>query len=268
MASNNGEPSSKRSRLEEGATNVRDIKLNMDRYDSACQEYSDDALVEIFELGLRVKKSASSYKKYSDDEIVKIFEMGLRVMESVSLTLGVNSKFVEDALDSQMKLVQESVERIEQQVNEQVKRVQEEVTQAVDSNMKNFTKNVDDLKEDVAKKVLPLDQLNRSISDSETRVSQMVGECTKKVDSICNSLERPKVKGTVGEREVINILKDRFPTFTVADVSTKPRSGDILVETPRQHRIMIEVKNRETSNVPRNEIDRFKKTSQALPMSK
>ena len=254
--------------MEEGATNVRDIKLNMDRYDSACQEYSDDALVEIFELGLRVKKSASSYKKYSDDEIVKIFEMGLRVMESVSLTLGVNSKFVEDALDSQMKLVQESVERIEQQVNEKVKRVQEEVTQAVDSNMKNFTKNVDDLKEDVAKKVLPLDQLNRSISDSETRVSQMVGECTKKVDSICNSLERPKVKGTVGEREVINILKDRFPTFTVADVSTKPRSGDILVETPRQHRIMIEVKNRETSNVPRNEIDRFKKNLASSPYVK
>jgi len=221
MACIDEEPSSKRSRWEEGqekATNVREIKLNMDKYDSACQEYSDDDLVQIFELGLRVKLSASSYQKCSDDDLVAIFELGLRVKESVSLTVDVKSNF-KDALDSHTKQVQECVKRMEENANKQVRTVEENATGQMQLVEQNVKKEVD-------------------------KQMQLV-------------LERPKVKGTVGEREVINILKDRFPNFTVTDVSTKPRSGDILVETTRQHKIMIEVKNRETSNVPQKEIDRF-----------
>ena len=57
MSVNYGEPPSKRSRGEMGF-GERTITLNMANYDRSVQYYSDDDLVEIFELGLKIKESA------------------------------------------------------------------------------------------------------------------------------------------------------------------------------------------------------------------
>ena len=76
---------------------------------------------------------------------------------------------------------------------------------------------------------------------------------------------QPKVKGSAAEKQVINILGERFPNFTVSDVSKQKGTGDILVETPRQSKIMIEVKNRPSGNVASTETDRFKEDLERFP---
>ena len=112
--------------------------------------------------------------------------------------------------------------------------------------------------DDVVSKVPPLDTLDKKIKDTEKKVVDDIKDCQNKLDVISSSLVKPSVKGLAGEKQVQNVLNEHFPGFTVTDVSTQPRKGDILVETTRQHKIMIEVKNRQSSNVPQTEIDRFR----------
>ena len=60
-------------------------------------------------------------------------------------------------------------------------------------------------------------------------------------------------------------LEEYFPNFLVKDVSRQPGKADILVVSLRQHKFMIEVKNRDSSNVPQSEIDRFKNNLASSP---
>ena len=185
MDSSYGEPSSKRPRSEL----VRHMKLDMARYDISVQ-------------------------KLSDEELVKIFELGLKVRESAILTVD-NQKMVEDALASKMKPVHDSVAKIEQQVFKQVEEVKKKVTQDVGEQMKEVKTNVKALKGDVtqrlttikdelsgrvdtvARKVQPLDilnstmnqsaqdikaQLSREIKESERWVASELTACKQKLN--------------------------------------------------------------------------------------
>lgn len=274
MASDNGEPSPKKSRSGEMGPSIRYIKLDMANYDSWVQDYSDNDLVKIFELGLKVKESAS-------------------------LRLEVNQKIVEDALDSKMKPVHDSVTRIEKQVEEQVKRVQENVADAVSTQMSKFSENVEGLKkkvsdhmttiedkltgrvDTVAQKVQPLDKLNSAITtsaesiktqvhqevqDSEIRVKEQLGEWKQKLDSISNSLEKPSNKGARAERNVITILKDHLQplNYTFLDTARDQGKGDIEAQTPNGHKIMIEVKQWEAA-LSRSVIEKFEKNLKCSP---
>lgn len=184
---------------------------------------------------------------------------------------------MEDALSSKMKPVHESVAKIEKKVNEEVQKVQENVTEKVGSQMSSFTTSVKGLKKDVsnhmteikdqltsrvdtvAKKVPALDTLNTSISNSatainthvtnavgssKTRVSKMLEEFNKKLDSISSSLEKPSNKGARAERRVIDILRMDLQglNYTFLDTAREPGKGDVEVQTPSGHKIMIEVK--------------------------
>lgn len=270
MESNYGEPSSKRPRSEL----VRHIKLDMAKYDISVQ-------------------------KLSDEELVNIFELGLQVRESAILTVD-TQKMVEDALASKMKPVHDSVAKIEQQVIKQVEEVKKKVTQDVGEQMKEVKTNVKDLKGDVtqhlttikdelsgrvdtvARKVQPLDilnstmnqsaqdikaQLSREIKESERRVASELTACKQKLESISTSLEKPSSKGARAERKVIEILKEQLPSFSCVDTSSKMGKGDIEVQTPNNHRIMIEVKNKKTS-VPKNEIESFEENLEKSPQFK
>ena len=274
MESGNGEPSPKRSRSGEMGPSVRYIKLDMANYDSWVQDYSDKDLVKIFELGLKVKESAS-------------------------LSLDVNQKIVEDALDSKMKPVHDSVERIEKQVGEQVKKVEENVANAVSTHLTKFTKNVEGLKKEVsehmttikdeltgrvdtvARKVQPLDILNSTISTSaesiktqlhqeiecsETRVKRELGEWKQKLDSISNALEKPSNKGARAERNVITILRDNLQplNYTFLDTSSHLGKGDIEAQTPNGHKIMIEVKQWAAA-LSKSEIEKFERNLKSSP---
>ena len=92
--------------MEEKEPSTRFIKLDMEKYDSSVQAYSDEDLIKIFELGLKVKESAS-------------------------LNLDVSQKI--------MKPIYETVTKIEEQVRTQVLKVQQDVNLKGNSNMTNST---------------------------------------------------------------------------------------------------------------------------------
>ena len=235
----------------------------------------------------------------SDEELVKIFELGLKVRESAILTVD-NQKMVEDALASKMKPVHDSVTKIEQQVIEQVKEVKKKVTQDVGEQMKEVQRNVEGLKGDVtkhlttikdelsgrvdtvARKVQPLDvlnstmnqsaqdikaQLSREIKESEGRVASELVACKQKLESMSTSLEKPSSKGARAERKVMDVLEENLASFSCFDTSSITGKGDIVVQTPNNHSIMIEVKNKKTS-VPKNEIESFEENLEKSPQFK
>ena len=270
MDSNCGEPSSKRARSE----HVRHIKLDLAKYDTSIQQLPDE-------------------------DLVKIFELGLKVRESAILTVD-NQKMVEDALASKMKPVHDSVAKIEQQVIKQVEEVKKEVTHDVGEQMKEVKRNVEGLKGDVSKhlatikdeltgrvdtvarKVQPLDflnstmnqsaegiktQLSKEIKESEVRVASELTECKRKLESISISLEKPSSKGARAERKVVEVLKEHLPSFSCFDTSSKTGKGDIEVQTPNNHSIMIEVKNKKTT-VPKNETESFEENLAKSPQFK
>lgn len=265
MSVNYGELPSKRSRGEM-SFGERTITLNMAKYDRSVQNYSDDDLVKIFELGLKIKESAV-------------------------LSINVNPKIVEEAINIEMQPVRDSLTRMEDQTNNGIKQVKEEVSGELGRGFEAFGKNVDHLKgevskditnlssklttsvETVVKKVQPLDllnssinssaegikaQLQRDIKDSESRLQSRLDEWKGKLDSISRSLEKPSSKGARGERHVKEILETnlRRMNFTISDTTRVRGKGDIEVETPNGHKIMIEVKWREAA-VPKTEIEKF-----------
>lgn len=102
-----------------------------------------------------------------------------------------------------------------------------------------------------------------SLQNIENKIQS---ELSKKLIELSTSLKvSPHVRGIVGEKEVMKLLEEHFPNFLVKDVSRQPGKGDILVVSLRQHKFMIEVKNRDSSNVPQSEIDRFKSNLASSP---
>ena len=322
------ETSVKRPRLDPEDRGLRkSISLDLEKYGEWVRKLSDDELLSVFELGVKVREAvfftvdvnrefmdealASQMKPVQDAVATIEEEVTHRVQEvkesvsrdvrdqmnkmsdaveqfKVNLTNDINS-----ALDPKMKLIQGTMETITGQVNQQVLEVQKNVTNEVCSQMKSMTQSVQDFRGDVkndilgirqalitkvnevASKVSPLNilnehitqtsqgvfnQLNTQINMSEKRLLPAIGACKQELSKISSSLEvKSSVKGLVGEKLVVNILKERFPNFTTVNVSTQGGKADIQIESNRGHKIMIEVKNRESSNVPQTEIDRFKR---------
>ena len=280
MASNNGEHTPKRFRQmpeEKEPASTRYIKLDMKKYDSSVQAYSDEDLVKIFEFGLKVKESAS-------------------------LNLDVNQKMMEDALNSKMKPIHETVARIEEQVRTQVLKVKQDVNMEVNDNMTKFAKDVESFKQNLsghltsianeltskvdgaAQKVQPLGELSKNISeseqkikdqmrlevtDSERRVQEKLAECNEKLVAISNTLDKPKKKGDRAKREVIDVLKQELPNFTFLDTSSdKGKSkGRIEAQSPNGHKIMIEVKDLKGA-ITKDEIEKFEKNLANSPYFK
>lgn len=223
-------------------------------------------------------------RRLPDEDFVRIFEIGLKVRESLSVV--VNQNVLEQALTSQMAPVKDAVANIESEVKQQLLMMQEHVTRAVSQRVNQMSTEVQGFKGDlrdgihniqqtllnrvdnVVTNVPPLNILNEHIKQSEQRlvdhiqhIKPAINKCQDQLVEMSSSLKRSNVKGSIGEIQVMKVLKDRFGNFTITNVSAQRKGergkGDILVETQRQQKIMIEVKNRE-SNVPQGEIDRFK----------
>ena len=263
MASNTNEPNTKRQRLD--------------------QEQLEDSRSCFTTITLDMKRYSTWVRTLSEDELVSIFELGVKVRESFTLSVNVNQAFLEEALTSQMKPIHDSVSNIETEVTRQVKTVQENVSQEV----KTFTEDLKDSLtkriDTVAERVPPLSSLNTAITQSEgnikTQIDSTVKEinssesrvcvelkmCKEKLDQISKNLMKPGVKGVVGEMTVLKILKHRFPSWSVVDVaSTGWKMCDIVATTPLDDKIMIEVKN-QTTSVPSNECNKFEENLTASP---
>ena len=174
MASNTEEPSAKRSRLaiEEPHDDrrYRSIKLDMNRYDEWVHKLSEEELISMFDLGVKVK-------------------------ESIFLTVNVNQKFMENALSLQMKPVQETVKNIENVVKQQVQAVQDRVTENVGDQMREMAGDVQkfqsDLKKDIKDTLTPtMEEIQGTMDKIDKKVDQKVLESQiKATESVCDNVK-------------------------------------------------------------------------------
>ena len=240
------------------------------------QEQLEDSRSCFTTITLDMKRYSTWVRALSEDGLVSIFELGVKVRESLALSVNVNQAFLEEALTSQMKPIQDSVSNIETEVTRQVKTVQENVSREVKTLTEDLKDSLTKRVDTVAERVPPLSSLNtaitqsegniktqinstfKEINSSESRVYDELKMCKDKLDEISKNLMKPGVKGVVGEMTVLKILRHRFPSWSVEDVASTGRRKmcDIVASTPLDDKIMIEVKNKTTS-VPYNECNKF-----------
>lgn len=247
------------------------------------QEQLEDSRSCFTTITLDMKRYSTWVRALSEDGLVSIFELGVKVRESLTLSVNVNQAFLEEALTSQMKPIQDSVSNIETEVTRQVKTVQENVSREVKTLTEDLKDSLTKRVDTVAERVPPLSSLNtaitqsegniktqidstfKEINSSESRVYDELKMCKDKLDEISKNLMKPGVKGVVGEMTVQKILQHRFPSWSVVDVaSTGWKMCDIVATTPLDDKIMIEVKN-QTTSVPSNECNKFEENLTASP---
>lgn len=247
------------------------------------QEQLEDSQSCFTTITLDMKRYSTWVRALSEDGLVSIFELGVKVRESLALSVNVNQAFLEEALTSQMKPIHDSVSNIETEVTRQVKTVQENVSQEVKTLTEDLKDSLTKRIDTVAERVPPLSSLNtaitqsegniktqinstfKEINSSESRVYDELKMCKDKLDEISKNLMKPGVKGVVGEMTVQKILQHRFPSWSVVDVASTVRNMcDIVATTPLDDKIMIEVKN-QTTSVPSNECNKFEENLTASP---
>lgn len=247
------------------------------------QEQLEDSRSCFTTITLDMKRYSTWVRALSEDGLVSIFELGVKVRESLTLSVNVNQAFLEEALTSQMKPIQDSVSNIETEVTRQVKTVQENVSREVKTLTEDLKDSLTKRVDTVAERVPPLSSLNTAITQSEGNIKTQINStfkeinsselrvydelkmCKDKLDQISKNLMKPGVKGVVGEMTVQKILKHRFPSWSVVDVaSTGWKMCDIVATTPLDDKIMIEVKN-QTTSVPSNECNKFEENLTASP---
>ena len=259
-------------------------------------ELEEDDYIRTIELDLRnYGESAKWLRGLSSKELLMIFEIGLKIRESTMLTEDVSQSFLKKELSSQMQPVKSTLESIEKEVKNQLREMRENVGRDVADKVKQMSTDVEAFKGDLRKdiqtienklvsrvntvvdNVPALNKVNDCVEKSEQRLTEtirkdikpVIDDCKKRLVEVSTSLERSShIKGSVGEKLVINLLRQQFGNFHVMDISKmkQPRiKGDILMESPRQHKFMIEVKNHHKSNVPQSEIDRFQSDLASSP---
>ena len=244
------------------------------------QEQLEDSRSCFTTITLDMKRYSTWVRTLSEDGLVSIFELGVKVRESFTLSVNVNQAFLEEALTSQMKPIQDSVSNIETEVKSQVNTVQENVSREVKTLTNDLKDSLTERVDTVAQRVPPLSSLNTTITQSAENIKTQINSsgsrvydelkeikdevhremktCKDKLDEISKNLMKPGVKGVVGEMTVLKILRHRFPSWSVEDVASTGRRKmcDIVASTPLDDKIMIEVKNKTTS-VPYNECNKF-----------
>lgn len=243
------------------------------------QEQLEDGRSRFTTITLDMKRYSTWVRTLSEDGLVSIFELGVKVRESFTLSVNVNQASLEEALTSQMKPIQDSVSNIEKEVKSQVNTVQENVSREVKTLTKDLKDSLTERVDTVAQRVPPLSSLNTTITQSAENIKTQINSsgsrvydglkeikdevhremktCNDKIDEISKNLMKPGVKGVVGEMTVLKILRHRFPSWSVEDVaSTGRKMCDIVASTPLDDKIMIEVKN-QTTAVPYKECNKF-----------
>ena len=256
-------------------------------------ELEEDDDIRTIELDLRnYGESAKWLRGLSPKELLMIFEIGLKIRESTMLTVDVSQSFLKKELSSQMQPVQSTLESIEKEVKKQLREMQENVGRDVTEKVKQMSTDVEafkgDLRKDiqtiesklvsrvntVVENVPPLNKVNECVEKSERKLNEtihrdikpVIDECKTKLVEMSTSLKRSShIIGSVGEKLVINLLREQFGNFYVRDISKEPRKGDILMESPRQHKFTIEVKKHTNYNVPQSHVDRFQSDLASSP---
>lgn len=175
-------------------------------------------------------------------------------VRSITLDLSKYPDWVRSLSDKELEkifevgvLVRESLQMT---VNSNPKHLEEVLGSLFESQMEPFQGRVDTIEEDV--QVI------------ETQILEEM----KKLSQSVEALGKPKAKGSMGERLVLDILKAGLPrSFTVQYSATFGNSGDVLVTTSEGENFPIEVKTQEKP-IKKEEIEKFEKVVVDYPQAK
>ena len=145
-------------------------------------------------ISLDLEKYSEWVRKLSDDQLLSVFELGVKVREAVFFTVDVNREFMEEALASQMKPVQEAVATIKEEVEHRVQEVQESVIRDVHDQMNKMPAVVEQFKVNLTNDInSALDPKMKLIQGTMETITGQVNQQVLRVqtnvtDEVCNGM--------------------------------------------------------------------------------
>lgn len=189
-----------------------------------------------------------------DSTLLQVFAIGVKVKDSIAINITENSEYIEKILGEKLNPVYEQINAMSKQFVKVRNGVTTSLTNMQSGVAEMKTKLVGEIHE-VARKVPPLDSLNSKID----QVLRPVQRCEDNLIKLVNKYENPAIKGALGEAEVLTILRDHFPTYTIRSVGGQGRKADIEITSAQSsQKYLVEVKDHERA-VPAKEIEKFKK---------
>jgi hypothetical protein len=182
-----------------------------------------------------------------DNTLREVFAIGVKVKESIAINITENSQNIENILQEKLKPISSNFVNVQNDVSTSLIKMQSDLFEL----QKKLVNNINE----VARKVPPLDSLTNKID----QVLKPVESCENKLDTLVHKYEKPAIKGALGEKEVLTILQDGFPAYTITSVAKQGGKADIEIKsTQSRQNYLVEVKDRE-AEVPKKEIEKFQK---------
>ena len=284
MESDN-EPESKKRRVRK-----RTIELDLDDFPKWVEDASHSVLIQVFQMGVMVKESVTMSVSYNQKYIDEV--LGTK-LEPVYSKVNDMAQQVSKQVDQLQTEMERNVGKVQNDVTSSIQDMQCSVRGLrtdVSTDVQTLKGQLIDRVQVVADKVRPLDVLNTQIDsvvlklkpdvdlvsrnvalcrdqvkDSENAIQKTIGRvldpALKRFEERLNQLatlhEKTAIKGAIGERKVIAILRNHLPGYTFEDVSSIQGMGDIHVTSPPSgQKYLIEVKNYQNP-IPAQEIRKF-----------
>ena len=285
MESDN-EPESKKRRV----VRKRTIELDLDDLPKWVEDASHSVLIQVFQMGVVVKESVTRSVSYNQKYIDEVLETKL---EPVYSKVNDMAQQVSKQVDQLQTEMERNVGKVQNDVTSSILDMQCSVRGLrtdVSTDVQTLKDQLIDRVQVVADKVRPLDVLNTQIDsvvlklkpdvdlvsrnvalcrdqvkDSENAIQKTIGRvldpALKRFEERLNQLatlhEKTAIKGAIGERKVIAILRNHLPGYTFEDVSRIEGMGDILVTSPPSgQKYLVEVKTYQNP-IPAQEIRKF-----------
>ena len=169
--------------------------------------------------------------KADDNTLLEVFAIGVKVRDSIAIRITENPKYITNILGEKLQPVYDKVDNVSKRFVTVQNNVATSLT-AMQSDVSRLQNRLLNDIHEVARKVPPLDS-----------VLQPIRSCEGKLDKLVEKYEKPAVKGALGEQEVLTILKDRFPTYTILH-NRDGRKADIQIKSAQSgHQYLVEVKD-------------------------
>ena len=154
--------------------------------------------------------------------MLEVFALGVKVRDSIAIRITENPEYITKIL----------VDKLQPVIN-----------------------NVTKISEKFAASWTKVDSLNTTM---DSKIAVVLQPINHSLTTLANRYEKPAIKGALGEQEVLTILTDNFPTYTV-NYTREGHKTDIQIESTQSgHQYLVEVKDRE-KGIAFNEIEKFKK---------
>ena len=184
--------------------------------------------------------------KADDNTLLEVFAIGVKVRDSIAIRITENPEYITNILGEKLQPVINDVDKISQKF----------IT--VQGNFETSLTKMETKISDVVQKVPPLDSLNTTM---DSKIAVVLEPINRNLTTLAKRYEKPAVKGALGEQEVLTILQDRFPTYTILH-NRDGRKADIQIKSAQSgHQYLVEVKDHK-KEIAAPEIEKFKKDVQ------